>query len=67
LILRGRQTYIAGQLPNTPDNLVKWIEDPPAIEPKTAMPKLGLSEAQARDIASYLYTLRSRDWNGGGD
>lgn len=53
----SRRTMIAGELPNVPDNLVRWIMNPPAIEPGTAMPDLGLSEQQARDIAAYLYTL----------
>jgi cytochrome c len=44
---------------------VAWLRNPKAIEQGTAMPNLGLTEQQARDIASYLYTLRSRDWNGG--
>ncbi len=51
----AQRTFIAGELPNTPDNLVRWLRDPPAIEPRTAMPALGLSEQQARDIAAYLY------------
>lgn len=54
----SRRTFIAGQLPNTPVNLVRWIVDPSAVEPGTAMPRLGLSEQQARDVAAYLYTLR---------
>lgn len=58
LFFFSRRTYIAGQLPNTPDNLVRWIQDPQAIEPGTAMPTLGASEQQARDMAAYLYTLR---------
>jgi cytochrome c len=65
LLLFGRRTYIAGEVPNTPGNLVAWLRNPKAIEPGTAMPNLGLTEQQARDIASYLYTLRSRDWDGG--
>ena len=65
LILFGRRTFIAGEVPNTPDQLVKWLQDPKAIEAGTAMPKLGLSEQEARDIAAYLYTLRSMSWNGG--
>jgi cytochrome c1 len=48
---------VAGELPNTPQNLVRWLENPPVIEPGTAMPNLGLSEQQARDIAAYLYTI----------
>jgi cytochrome c1 len=53
----SRRTMIAGELPNTPDNLVRWIMNPPSVEPGTAMPDLGLSDQQARDAAAYLYTL----------
>jgi cytochrome c1 len=58
LILFGGRTMIAGELPNTPENLELWIENPRAIEPQTAMPDLGLNGAQAADIAAYLYKLR---------
>ncbi|MDB4947608.1 MAG: uncharacterized protein JWM27_257 [Gemmatimonadetes bacterium] len=54
--IAGR-AYIAGVLPNTPDNMVDWIHNPPAQDSKTAMPYLGVSKAEARDIAAYLYTL----------
>jgi len=53
----ARRTYIAGELPNTPANLVRWVENPHAVEPKTAMPRLGLDQWQARDVAAFLYTL----------
>lgn len=54
----GRRAYIAGHLPNRPAVLVAWLRDPPAIDPGTAMPALGLTEAEAQHIAAYLYTLR---------
>jgi cytochrome c2 len=54
----SRRGYIAGRLPNTPADLVHWIVAPQAIEPGTAMPMLGISVDEARDIAAYLYTLR---------
>jgi mono/diheme cytochrome c family protein len=54
----SRRTYIAGELPNTPENLVRWVQLPKSVEPATAMPALGLSDQQARDVAAYLYTLR---------
>ena len=54
----SQRTYLAGVLQNTPDNLVRWIHNPPAIDPKTAMPNMHLTKSDARDIASYLYTLR---------
>jgi cytochrome c1 len=50
--------HIAGVLTNTPDNLIEWIHNPPGVDPRTAMPNLGVDEAAARDIAAYLYTLR---------
>jgi cytochrome c len=54
----GSRTYLAGMLQNTPDNLVRWIQDPPAINPHTAMPNLHVTPTDARDIATYLYTLQ---------
>ncbi len=54
----ARRSFIAGELPNNPANMVRWIQDPQAVEPNTAMPNLGIDERAARDIAAYLYTLR---------
>jgi cytochrome c len=54
----ARRAYIAGKLPNRLDNLMRWIRDPQAIEPGTAMPSLPVNEAEARAMAAYLYTLR---------
>jgi cytochrome c len=45
-------------LPNTPENMFRWLQNPPAVDPLTAMPNLGVTEADARDMAGYLYTLR---------
>lgn len=53
----GLHSFIAGEAPNTPDYLVRWIMNPQQIEPGTAMPAVGVSEPAARDIAAYLYTL----------
>ncbi|MGI8403131.1 MAG: c-type cytochrome [Gemmatimonadaceae bacterium] len=53
----GLHSFIAGEAPNTPDYLVRWIMNPQQIERGTAMPTLGISEPDARDIAAYLYTL----------
>ncbi|HSJ53106.1 MAG TPA: c-type cytochrome [Anaerolineae bacterium] len=52
------RVYIAGLLRNETDNLIRWIQDPQSILPGGAMPNMGVSEADARDIAAYLYTLR---------
>jgi cytochrome c2 len=36
--------------------LVKWIRTPEAIEPKTAMPNLGLTDREARAVAAFVLT-----------
>lgn len=54
----GRRGYIAGVLANTPEEMTRWLRDPPAVDASTAMPAQGLSEAEARDIAAYLFTLK---------
>jgi cytochrome c1 len=50
----GERRFIAGALRNDTANLVRWIRDPQAIKPGTVMPNLGVSEGEARDIASHL-------------
>jgi cytochrome c len=54
----GKRYYIAGELSNTPDNLMLWIQHPRQVENHTAMPDMGVTEQDSRDIAAYLYTLR---------
>jgi mono/diheme cytochrome c family protein len=53
-----RNLYIAGKYPNTPEYLIPWIMDTPALAPLTAMPSMDLTVTEARDIAAYLYTLQ---------
>jgi mono/diheme cytochrome c family protein len=50
--------YLAGVLPNTPPNMIRWLRFPQQVDPHTAMPDLGVSERDARDIAAYLDTLK---------
>ena|SRR5581483_5659104 len=54
----ANRNVIAGQLPNTPANLMHWIEKPREISPHTLMPDMNVSEQDARNIAAYLYTLK---------
>lgn len=49
------QRYINGQVPNRPEELIRWIRDPQAIAPGVLMPDLGVTEQDARDIAAFLY------------
>ncbi len=50
--------FVAGLLANNPENMVLWIRHPTAVDPRTAMPDVGVTESDARDIAAYLYTLK---------
>ena len=53
----ARRMYIAGVLTNTPEHMVEWIQDPPRVDSLTAMPNMGVTARDARDIAAFLYTL----------
>jgi cytochrome c2 len=50
------RAIIGGKLENKPDNLEQWIENPQKITPGTAMPNLGVTPNDARDLAAFLYT-----------
>jgi len=52
------RVYIAGHLINEPDAMIGWIRDPRHLRSPTAMPALGVTEQEGRDIAAYLYTLK---------
>jgi cytochrome c len=54
----ARRAYIAGNLQNSPENLIAWLQNPQAIEPGTAMPNLNVTEVDARNLTAYLATLR---------
>jgi cytochrome c1 len=58
LAAMGERSYIAGRIPNRQDTLAQWIVDPPSLVPGTAMPRLGVSAAEARHMAAYLGSLR---------
>jgi cytochrome c2 len=51
------RAFIAGVLPNTPENMAAWIRTPQTFVPGNAMPDMGIDESDARDITAYLYTL----------
>jgi cytochrome c len=50
------RVYVGGVAPNTTDNLIAWIVSPQTFSPRSAMPATGISEAEARDVATYLYS-----------
>ena len=49
------RVYIGGVTTNSPDHLIQWIMEPQKFSPNSAMPRTGISEAEARDVAAYLY------------
>lgn len=54
----GSRVMLGGVLENSPENLARWLRAPQAFAPESAMPDLGLSEQDARDIAAFLATLK---------
>lgn len=50
----GARSYIAGRLANQPALLAQWIASPRSLVPGTAMPSMGVTPADARDMAAYL-------------
>ena len=54
----AKRVYLAGSIPNTPENLSRWIQAPQEFEPRTAMPDMGVTDAHARDMTAYLHTLQ---------
>jgi cytochrome c oxidase subunit 2 len=56
--LMARQTLAGGMIPNTADNLRRWLNDPQKVKPGCLMPAFGLTERQKDEMIRYLLTLR---------
>jgi len=54
----GRRVYLAGSLPNTPEQMAQWIRFPQAYRPGSGMPDLHVSADDAKDMVAHLYRLR---------
>ena len=54
----AKRVYLAGVLPNTPENMAAFIQEPAAFAPRTAMPDMKVTQPHARDMVAYLYTLK---------
>jgi cytochrome c1 len=50
--------YVGGAATNDTGNLVRWLVNPRSLDPRTAMPVTGISEAEASAVAAYLLRLR---------
>jgi cytochrome c oxidase subunit II len=56
--LMRRDTLAAGIIPNTPENLRRWIEDPDSMKQGSLMPAMKLTGAEMDALVTYLETLR---------
>jgi len=54
----GTRTYLAGFISNSPENMARWIQNPQKALPGNAMPQMGVTPQEARDITAFLYTLK---------
>lgn len=54
----GRRSYIAGEIPNRPDTLSRWIMAPASLSAGTTMPSMGVNAVDAQDMAAFLHNLR---------
>ena len=54
--------YLGGHLTNSPANMIKWIQHPQAIDPKNAMPELGVTDQDARDILRESFRVADAGW-----
>lgn len=54
----SRDTIAAGLLPNTPENLARWINNTQTIKPGAKMPELGMLASEIDDVARYLEDLK---------
>jgi cytochrome c oxidase subunit 2 len=55
----SKKSIVGGVLsPVNEENLRRWISNPPAVKPGTAMPNLGLSEQQVTDLVNFLLILK---------
>jgi cytochrome c1 len=54
------QVYLVGELANTPENFVLWVQHPRELRPQTAMPNLRVTDQDARDLAAFFYSAREQ-------
>jgi cytochrome c oxidase subunit II len=56
--LMSRSTLGAGVMPNSPENLRRWLDNPAALKQGALMPAMKLSPEELNDLTAYLLTLR---------
>lgn len=51
------RAFIAGVLEFNEENFIRWVRFPQRVDPDTAMPNLGVTEAHAREMLAYLKSV----------
>jgi len=54
----SRTTLAAGTLPNTAENLAKWLKNPQSVKKGVLMPDTGLNSDQIKYLTAYLEGLK---------
>ena len=54
----GRGGIGAYSVPNTPQNLLKWLQNPQAVKPGCKMPQIALPLQQQQELVAYLEELK---------
>jgi hypothetical protein len=54
----GKRALVAGRWPNTEAHVVDWIRRPQQLDPRSAMPDLGVTDEDALLMARFLRSLQ---------
>jgi cytochrome c2 len=54
----AQRSYLAGTIPNTTSDLQRWMMHPQQFRPGTAMPEMGVTPQDAREITAFLQSSR---------
>ncbi|HEX6511102.1 MAG TPA: cytochrome c oxidase subunit II [Chloroflexota bacterium] len=54
----SRSILASGILQNSPEDMARWIKDPPAVKPGSLMPNLQLSDNDVNALVAYLESLK---------
>ena len=54
----SRATIAGATLPNTPEGLARWLDDPPGVKPGSKMPRIGLTQQEIAALVAYLQSLK---------
>jgi cytochrome c len=52
------RNLMANKFPNSAEMMIRWLQNPQSLDPQSSMPNVGVTPADARDMAAYLATLK---------